>query len=1444
MKIRLDYRPVFTRVVASFIIVAFSCLSVVTAAPVFDTGDLVRTGSALAPEARFCPVSAPAVGDEYILKSLMLYRALKDPGIFTRKKDLFSGLNDKRVVISFSESRRSELKEDISGGTGKGEILIVPSAVDGAAYYTVLARYANGVIESAALTEDEGLSFLARLADRQAGLSRSGILPFYGKEIPAADITDTAVSLAVSFLGAAGCERMKERLIHLVDSGRVLAADKPVLVSGGIAMDTTLPDKYRALALLRQLFFGVNFSIDAADMDDMESAFTGFMNGRPVREMISPALRLTLIALERELSIVSNESGLEFDPEAYRTMWDLSDVDPDGDYYKTVISNIKRIILELNTHYKAKYEKYNKIFIDKDKWKPREEIIVKRISNGILPTVEEKENGVIIVNENFVKVMALIYEELISKYAGAGRYVYGLPDKTGVNSALRHSLIFNMPTHKFDLKGRPPILDFYETILHGTLIHSITGHFRVKNGVSVFEPDENIAQGERGRSFLLPNLACMLFFWMSVIEGRRDFTFDDAVDFLVRNEQLYRKENLVIAKNVAKLAERLPEDFPYNKVYLFRDHPRVPIPVGPEPTPGGVFISLSALRAPSDIYDLAAGMSDPSPAPREVERIADLLAEMGAVRKITERGGEPLDLTEYEAPFIADEAKRQEISELLMSMDGAMPLDRVIELKLKLAPFPFPDAPRGPESELVKDPVEMEYEDTLKVDLPLEPGRKKEEGSAPHIGWRNISSVYKYIRSRKAPVSASDIVDAARYKRTDVMDFYLKTLIDIGLVERTSEQEGVTFLKTMYAAVELPGRPYEHIAAMLGDIKTAPEETDMFEVKCGVADIVAGGVKRMPAGNKNNVPFTEKDIFSEGFGAEPDPGWLKIAELYRFLSGKKDAVTEEETASGAGFEDPAAAERFLSVLFGIGLVKRYAGEENVYMYTAVPLKARERVKLISLLESVESPPEDTDITAVKQKIDDIIVNPSEDIKKAVDSVSAPDRKKKTQLRAVEREEKTPGKAHRSWHNISLLYRYLSEDGLPVDTDRVAAHFKIDDVAAIGRLLAVLLKVGLVERYTRNKEGFLMVPLYRSVKYPAPRVNKIADMLGAIQTAPADTDLELVKKKIGDIITGWDTVPENSPADKNVSREKRKGTHFLWKNISVLYSYLFKKGTAQSTDDIARVFNITEIPAIGRLLSILFRLGLVDMQTKENEEYLPAPLYSAVKVPGILSGQIQGILRDITTAPVDTDIASVKGRILNVTDRIWSDALIETAVRNAASNAAEKSGGKIILALDTSWVPDVQEGFIASLVQAIENLESKAPVIVLRGKGAGLAGDIMAVTEKEGVPMANVVLLAPKNVLGKKEFDLIRAKNDNDTDKAFVVGVDPSELTDTSYIRLIEMLTFALRLSFGLEPFSKHTEIKVWKVNSRLYVFIPRASEVDFESVKTLYKAQKKTLTAA
>lgn len=117
----------------------------------------------------------------------------------------------------------------------------------------------------------------------------------------------------------------------------------------------------------------------------------------------------------------------------------------------------------------------------------------------------------------------------------------------------------------------------------------------------------------------------------------------------------------------------------------------------------------------------------------------------------------------------------------------------------------------------------------------------------------------------------------------------------------------------------------------------------------------------------------------------------------------------------------------------------------------------------------------------------------------------------------------------------------------------------------------------------------------------------------------------------------------------------------------------------------------------------------------------------------------------------------------------------------------------------------------------------------------LLAHINAEKAKEGKAGAKVVVLAGENTVKSDEFAGLRADEKN----AFVVGVNNQELTTDSYIRLMEMLSLALKLSAGLEISLDNAHITITKDNGlHIYIFLPHAEPMDYERLKVIYEVQK------
>jgi hypothetical protein len=107
--------------------------------------------------------------------------------------------------------------------------------------------------------------------------------------------------------------------------------------------------------------------------------------------------------------------------------------------------------------------------------------------------------------------------------------------------------------------------------------------------------------------------------------------------------------------------------------------------------------------------------------------------------------------------------------------------------------------------------------------------------------------------------------------------------------------------------------------------------------------------------------------------------------------------------------------------------------------------------------------------------------------------------------------------------------------------------------------------------------------------------------------------------------------------------------------------------------------------------------------------------------------------------------------------------------------------------------------------------------------------------KAGKLGAKVIVLAGKDTAESADFALLRGPDGN----AFVVGVDNQELEANSYIRLMEMLTIALKLSAGKEVSIDNAHITITEDKEyHIYIFLPHAEPMNYEDLKVVYEAQR------
>jgi hypothetical protein len=186
----------------------------------------------------------------------------------------------------------------------------------------------------------------------------------------------------------------------------------------------------------------------------------------------------------------------------------------------------------------------------------------------------------------------------------------------------------------------------------------------------------------------------------------------------------------------------------------------------------------------------------------------------------------------------------------------------------------------------------------------------------------------------------------------------------------------------------------------------------------------------------------------------------------------------------------------------------------------------------------------------------------------------------------------------------------------------------------------------------------------------------------------------------------------------------------------------------------------------------------------------------------------------------------------------------------AAHKAHKKGEKILIGFETSaWVPEAQQGAIQPLIAGISRIKDELAkmgldnIIIIRDAGDALASAIERERVNSDIGMKNIVVLASEKTLSSGAFDGLRSTETDE--RAFFAGIDPANISDLSYIRLMEMLDIAMRLAFkDTIALTGHPDIIVQSIGARLIRLIPKAEPKSYEELKGVYEAQRKALEAA
>ncbi len=190
-------------------------------------------------------------------------------------------------------------------------------------------------------------------------------------------------------------------------------------------------------------------------------------------------------------------------------------------------------------------------------------------------------------------------------------------------------------------------------------------------------------------------------------------------------------------------------------------------------------------------------------------------------------------------------------------------------------------------------------------------------------------------------------------------------------------------------------------------------------------------------------------------------------------------------------------------------------------------------------------------------------------------------------------------------------------------------------------------------------------------------------------------------------------------------------------------------------------------------------------------------------------------------------------------------LFKDAVKISQVREEEKIS---FIALGTSWIKGYKKGIFLQydalnpLIKSVRKFCEDNGIRFVEGDDETIVGAVKDIKEKD--PGARGVVLAGEGVVNILEECFENAGLEND-DSVLFAGVDNGNLTVDSYIRFLEMLTIALRLSARDSVNEniikvlqvRYPQLGLELVHGRRIKFIPKAEPLDYELFKEICEVQ-------
>lgn len=310
----------------------------------------------------------------------------------------------------------------------------------------------------------------------------------------------------------------------------------------------------------------------------------------------------------------------------------------------------------------------------------------------------------------------------------------------------------------------------------------------------------------------------------------------------------------------------------------------------------------------------------------------------------------------------------------------------------------------------------------------------------------------------------------------------------------------------------------------------------------------------------------------------------------------------------------------------------------------------------------------------------------------------------------------------------------------------------------------------------------------------------------------------------------DAYPEGMPAEyTNLAALKGDIRYLVARKDDVAVANLYKgyeekelTKEAQSNAKDEENYYIKERWKVSDLLEATIRDLRYQALTEKEIDAHESVIYFRGKLEE-LKGKILKV-RESKNVRFDAPVSPEKERVHSV---LFSDTvkLIQ----------AKQQKSPLIVALGTSWIKGydgakgLQHEALNPLISRLRSYCKDKGILFVDACDASLAGVISEMrSENTG---SRVIVLAGEETVKSNDFRHLR-----EDIRVLLAGVDNKNMTDASYVRLMEMLTISFRVAFGHPIDDSNTDLDLI-VDNGFILFIPKAEPLEYEDLKAVYKVQ-------